>query len=294
MKIAITGGSGAIGTHTCNALIAEGHEVTSLDRTPPRAEGAKFIELDLLDLDATGKAVESFDQIIHLAAIPHPFADPPDKLMAVNMPLTFNIFEAARKVGVPRVIYGSSASGMGFGIHHYNIKPLYVPIDEEHPCWPHETYSFTKYFGDVIAENYARAYGMETMAMRYDWVWVERDGEGAKNIVAASREGKYNKDLWYGSHNAVKDVAAVLAAAVKFQFTDPNPGYECFLVAAESTCHPIPTLDVLQELYGELPPIKNEKYFQDNPYASVFDIRKAKRMLNWSPKYNWRTDELEF
>ena len=52
---------------------------------------------------------------------------------------SYNVFEAARLEGVRRVVYGCSDSSTGFGIHLVKLVPEYVPIDEEHPLWPHET-----------------------------------------------------------------------------------------------------------------------------------------------------------
>ena len=146
MKIAVTGGSGAIGTYVCDELAAAGHNVTSLDLAPPKVDVA-FREVDLTNLAETCKAVDGFDQIVHLAAIPDPYGDdPPETVISVNTAISYNVFEAARLKGVNRVIYGCSESSTGFGIHSVELVPQYVPIDEEHPLWPHETYSLSEAF----------------------------------------------------------------------------------------------------------------------------------------------------
>ena len=59
-------------------------------------------------------------------------------------------------------------------------------------------------------------------------------------------------------------------------------------IRARNTFYPVPTLDVLRVLYDELPAITDQAYFDDNPYASVFDIRKAKRLLGWVPQSDWK------
>ena len=48
------------------------------------------------------------------------------------------------------------------------------------------------------------------------------------------------------------------------------------------------SLDVLRELYGELPEVRDRATFDENPHASVFDISKAARLLDWTPQHNWR------
>lgn len=76
MKIAVTGGSGAIGSYVCDELRRAGHEAWSLDRTPPRAD-VEYREVDLTSLEATRVAVRGADQIAHLAAIPDPYLGHP-------------------------------------------------------------------------------------------------------------------------------------------------------------------------------------------------------------------------
>ena len=250
-----------------------------------------------MNLEETCKAVDGFDQIVHLAAIPDPYGgDPPEKIIGVNTVISFNVFEAARLKGVKRVIYGCSESSTGFGIHSVELTPQYVPIDEEHPLWPHETYSLSKHFGERIGANYAKAFGLEVISLRYMWVWMKRTEESVKNIVARARSGmsldEMKGKLWFGAHIAIRDVARACAAAAAFAFEpDAVVPFEAFFLAAKRTFYPIPTLDVLTSIYGECPPVKDMAYFKADPYAAVFDIRKAEAMFGWKPKFDWRDFE---
>ena len=173
--------------------------------------------------------MKGFDAVLHLAAIPHPFNDPGDKVIKVNVVGTYNLLEAVRQNNIPRVIFGCSESASGLGIHNVIYKPLYFPIDEEHPSWPHESYSLNKYFGEIMCREYSRAYGIETISLRYCWVWLERNRQE------------------------------------------------------------IESLDLIKKLYPENSPfIKNKEYFQKNPYASLYDITKARKKLGFEPKRTWR------
>lgn len=84
MRIAVTGGSGAIGFYVCDELRAAGHSVVSVDRAEPR-DGTSFVQADLSAPESACNALEGFDHVVHLAAIPHPFDDPSDAVMSVNM-----------------------------------------------------------------------------------------------------------------------------------------------------------------------------------------------------------------
>lgn len=210
--------------------------------------------------------------------------------MGVNMQTAFNVFEAARQNGVTRVVYGCSESSTGFGIHKVPLVPLYVPIDEQHPCWPHETYSLSKHFGELIGQDYARAYGLEVVSLRYAWVWMHVTEHLWRPIVTDAQQGLCRKPQWFGAHITVKDVARACLAAVKCPLA-VSPPCEAFMLTARDTFHPVPTLEVLQTIYGKLPEVRDPAYFEANPYASVFDIRKAERLLDWKPLHDWRAWE---
>ena len=250
MRIAVTGGSGQIGTAVCGQLLEAGHEVLCVDIAVPTFD-CEHVEVDLCELEAARKSLAGVDQIVHLAAIPNPYGDLPEKVMGVNMMSAFNVFEAARLNGTPRVIYGCSESSSGFGIHNVVLKPVYVPIDEEHSLWPHETYSLSKHFGERIGANYAQAYGMEVVALRYAWVWMNKSDEVAVNIVARGRAGKIGGETWLGSYISRRDVAAACLCAIAYEFPPGSaPPFEAFYLMAADTFYPIPTLDLLQRLYG--------------------------------------------
>ena len=286
MRIAVTGGSGQIGAYVCDELAGAGHEVACVDCVAPKADVA-FVEADLCSLEQASGAIAGFDQVMHLAAIPDPFSDPADRVISVNMAITFNVFEAARRNGIRRVVYGCSDSATGFGIHERPVRPLYVPIDEEHPCLPHECYSLSKYFGEEIGRNYARVFGMEVVSLRYTWVWARKVEQTARRIAAQSARGEFDERGWYGGYVAVRDVARAFEAACRFQF-EGAPPFEAFFITARDTFHPIETLEMLRLIYAGLPRVRDVAHFRDCPHASVFDIRKAERLLGWQPQFDWR------
>ena len=178
-----------------------------------------------------------------------------------------------------------------FGIHNRALKPLYVPIDEEHPLWPHESYSLSKHFGERMAESYAAAYGIEAISLRYNWVWVERWREKAARLVADNRAGIFDPaTAWLGGYISVRDVARGCLAAANYHFPAQQAiPYAAFFLTAANTSYALPTLDLLRAIYGEAPPQKDPDYFAADPYATVFDIRKAERRLGWTPQDRWQT-----
>ncbi len=283
MRIAVTGGSGNVGRRVCRELAAAGHETWNIDRVVPVPAGGPSRQADLADLDEALRALAGMDQVVHLAAIPNPYGDPPERVMSVNMALSYNVFEAARKLGIRRVVYGCSDSATGFGIHEPPLRPQYVPVDEAHPCWPHETYSLSKYFGEVIGEKYSQAFGMQVLSLRYAWVLYDTLLPRVRDLAASYACGQVPAQPWFGAYISVGDVARAVRAAVAFDAGE-EPCFEAFLLTAARTMYNLPTLDLLRRIYGELPQVAAPQIFAADPYASVFDLRKARRLLGWTPR----------
>lgn len=282
MRIAVTGGSGYVGQSVCRLLMDAGHEVRCVDREPPPFD-LPYTRADLRDEASAVAALRNVDHVVHLAAIPNPYGVPAGRVMSVNTATSLHVFEAARQNGIQRVVYACSESATGFGIHHVNHEPTAVPVDETHPCWPHETYSLSKYFGEVTGQEYARAYGMQVLSLRYTWVWFRHELPNYVPIAAAKRDGSVPESPWFGAYISVMDVARAVCAAVAWDCGLAG-AFEAFLLTARDTFYPIPTLEVLGRIYGHEPVVADPEYFAANPYASVFDIRKAEKVLGWCPE----------
>jgi len=144
-----------------------------------------------------------------------------------------------------------------------------------------------------MAETYAAAYGIEAISLRYNWVWVARWREKAAQLVAENRAGIFEPSTaWLGGYISVRDVARACLAAASYRFpAEQVIAYEAFFLTAANTSYALPTLDLLRAIYGELPPQNDPDYFAADPYATVLDIRKAERLLGWTPHDRWQNFE---
>jgi len=291
MQVIVTGGSGDIGRYVVRDLAANGITPVILDVRPPPALHAdvEFVQCDLMDQKAVLTAIRGCDAVVHLAAIPHPFNDPAERVMAVNMVTTYNVLEAIRLNGIPRIIYGCSESASGFGVHRVELRPQYLPIDEEHPCWPHEVYSFTKHFGEEMVRQYSHAFGIAGISLRYCWVWLDRDAAAIKEILRWREEGRHDPKAWFGSYIAPHDVAQGCRRACRFAFAaGPAVPFEAFYLTAPTTFSAEPTLDSLHRHFDPLPEVRDPGYFAVEPFASPYDTRKAQRLLGFASTMDWR------
>ncbi len=166
-QILVTGGAGFVGSHLTAVLAAQGTQVRVLDnlssgfRENIQELDVSFIEGDVADFDVVQAAVSGCDIVFHQAAlvsVPQSLDDPQLNHRS-NVTGSFNVFEAARRAGVRRVVYASSAAVYG------NAATL--PHKETDPVKPSTPYAAAKYMSEIIAKTYTLAYGLETVGLRY-------------------------------------------------------------------------------------------------------------------------------
>ncbi|MBN2004552.1 MAG: NAD(P)-dependent oxidoreductase [Anaerolineae bacterium] len=192
MKVLITGGSGHIGSFAVAHLLARGYNVRIIDRTPAetippdvaeRIRGAEYVQVDITDYQATRVQVAGIDAVAHLAAIPHPIPGKDAEIFHINCGGSFNVYQAAADAGIKRVVSASSinALGNGYGIRNVDVK--YFPIDEEHPGWTTDIYSFSKQLLEETAAYFWRRNEISGACLRFPFVYnpewfVYRPGPG--------------------------------------------------------------------------------------------------------------------
>lgn len=287
MKVLVTGGSGNIGAYVLH-LLRSTHDLSNLDIGPSKEfPDIPFLEVDLMDASRVRKVVKGFDAVVHLAAIPHPFNDPGEKVLSLNVTATYNLLEAARENGVPRIVYACSESASGLGIHNVEYKPEYIPIDEDHPSWPHESYSLSKYFGEEMCREYSRAYKMECVSLRYAWVWLDMFRENIEKIIARDPAVRGEKD-WMGAYIFPEDVAQGIALSLDYQLKDREFPFEVFYLTAQDNFTGLDSLELMRKMFSEPPSTKKPEYFARDPRASLFDITKAREELGYRPQFTWQ------
>ena len=190
MKILVSGGAGFIGSHVCDSLLGEGHEVHVIDdlsggyaeRVP---EGATLHEMDIRDVAVADLWQEHrFDTLYHLAAqmdVRKSVADPRYDA-DVNVGGMLNLLEAGRHHGLKRVVF-SSTGGAIYG------EPEIVPQPESHTLQPLSPYGITKLCTEKYLFFYKETHGIEFVALRYGNVYGPRQNpHGEAGVVAIFSE----------------------------------------------------------------------------------------------------------
>jgi hypothetical protein len=159
--ILITGAAGSIGAMLRSRLTRPGRVLRLLDIVPlatPAGPGEEPVTASVTDMAAMTAACAGADAVIHLGGIPAEDAWAP--ILDVNINGTYTVFEAARRAGVPRVVYASSNHAVGFAPRES------FPVPDDASPAPDTYYGVSKAAGEAIAALYARRYGMDAVCVR--------------------------------------------------------------------------------------------------------------------------------
>ena len=176
MKVLVTGGKGLVGKPLVARLVKHGYDVKVVDRVEGmEVEGAEYVACDLTDYNVVREAVMGIEAIIHLAAIPNPAGFPGVEIFRNNCTSTYNVFEAAAAEGIRRVALASSINAFGYHYGNKDFPIQYFPIDEDHPTFTTDPYSFSKQITEEIAAYYWRREGITSFCLRLAGVFSATD-----------------------------------------------------------------------------------------------------------------------
>ncbi len=171
MRVLVTGGAGRIGRVTIERLIQHGWDVRGIDlESKAEISGAEFVPCNILNYDDLRQQMRGCQAVIHLAAISSPKLVRGARIFEVNSSGTFNVFEAAAAEGIRRVVQASSINALGCAYSITDFSPRYFPIDEAHPSFTTDPYSFSKEINEDIGRYYWRREGISSLALRFPWV----------------------------------------------------------------------------------------------------------------------------
>jgi NAD dependent epimerase/dehydratase len=216
-KVLITGADGFIGSHLTEALVKEGCTVRAfcyynsfnswgwLDTvSPDTLKNFEIFAGDIRDPNGVRKAMEGIEVVFHLAAlIAIPFSyHSPDSYLDTNMRGTLNILQAAKDLGVEKVLVTSTSEVYG--------TALYVPIDEKHPKQGQSPYSATKIGADALADSFFRSFATPVTIVRPFNTFGPRQSARAviPTIISQLLNGK--QEIKLGSLHPTRDLLFVL------------------------------------------------------------------------------------
>jgi UDP-glucose 4-epimerase len=290
----VTGGAGFIGSHVVERLLKDGFQVRIFDNfSSGRRENLDFargtgtalevIDGDLRDLAAVERAVRGVDVVYHQAAmrsVPRSIDDP---LGANdnNVTGTLHLLDAARRLGVKRVVYASSSSV-------YGDNPE-LPKREDQPAAPISPYAVSKATGEQYARVWTKLYGVETVGLRYFNVFGPRQDPKSEYAAVLPRfilwalrgealevhgDGTQSRDFTY-IDNVVE--ANILAGQA------PDASGEAFNVGCGDRTSLLDVIAMLESILGRKVERRHTPGRGGDVPHTLADVSKAKRLMGYTP-----------
>ena len=298
-RILVTGGTGFIGSHTIDRLLAEGREVWVLDNlstgsldnlaTHTSDGSLKFVQGDIGDQSLLNEMMSNVDSVIHLAALldHEKCLRNPQLADEVNHGGTISLLEEARKHDVERFVYASSAAV-------YGDVPR-MPIAEDYELAPLTPYGASKLAGERKCVDYWLSHGLRTICLRYFNVFGPRQSSRQYSGAITSFMNKLKQGrppTIYGDGFQTRDFVHVSdVAAANILALDSERNGEVYNIGTGNESTIINLAQQLINISGQpsITPVHTSER-QGEIRRSVADIRKSKTQIQYIPKTDLQKD----
>lgn len=287
-NIIVTGGSGKAGRAVCRHLVERGYNVLNIDMQASSDPVCPMLKVDLTDFAQVMDAMQwsggkdhpfrkfrTPDAVVHFAAIPAPDLQSEEVTFRTNITSTYNVFDAALRAGVRRIVWASSETTLGLPFSPEN-PPAYAPVDEDHPMRPESGYSLSKDLGEEMARQMARWNpGSSFIGLRLSNVMEPRDYARFASWQDAPHFREWN--LW--SYIDARDCAQAVCRALHVDLV----GADHFIIANADSVMTRASADLMAEVFPNVPVRDAVSGTQ-----TLLSIEKARRVLGYEPEYSWR------
>ena len=296
-KVLLTGAAGFIGSHLAETLLREGYEVTGVDNFDPfyarevkernlegvaKLPGFTFIEADIA---RDPLPLEGMEAILHLAAKPgvRPSLEDPGSYMEANVTATARLLDAARRIGITRIVYGSSSSVYG------NATP--APFDEDEPAVsPISPYAASKRAGELLAYAFAHLYPLRIMCLRFFTVYGPRQRPDLAihkftDLLARGRairmhgDGSSERDYTY-----ITDVLDGIMAGLEWTANGPPGAVEIVNLGGGARVRLDRLIALIAAALGREPTIERHPDQPGDVRLTDANLEHARRVLGFRPK----------
>lgn len=290
-SIIFTGGTGKAGRHAVPHLLAKGYSVLNVDLKPFDHPGVNTLITDITD---SGQVFNAFtthfgfdgydgghppkapDAVVHFAAVPRVMINPDNKTYSDNVVGTYNVIEAAMKLGVKKVVIASSETTYGVCFAEGDKDYHSFPLTEEYDSDPMDSYGLSKVVNEKTARAFAMRYGADIYALRIGNVIepheYQRDFPG---YLANPPSRKRN--AW--SYIDARDLGEIVHLCLQ----KDGLGYQVFNAVNDTITANIPTAEFLAK-YAPNTPLSRLLVGNEAPLSN----KKIRDVLGFKEAHNWR------
>lgn len=274
MRIVITGASGKAGQATLRHFVETEHEVVATDvAARPAWYTGKFYRADLTSYGEAMDVLTGAEAVIHLANIPADRIHTDSHTLNANLLMNDNVFLAAWKLALKRVVYASSETTLGLPFDEVN----YVPVDEDHYPLPNSTYALSKVMTETMAEQVSRWAGIPFVGLRFSNIFTVDDYAQQPGFARDPEARRWNLFGYIDARDVARSCEAALTASLS--------GAHAFVIAADDIILDMPTRAALTQIHPglEVPDSVAE-------YGTLLSNRAAMEQMGFRPQYSWRDE----
>ncbi|WP_299743054.1 NAD(P)-dependent oxidoreductase [Devosia sp.] len=290
MRIIFTGGTGKAGRHAVPYLLERGHQVRNLDLVRFDHPGVQTLITDLTDSGqtfnglsmhfdsgglATGAGPAPVDAVVHFAAIPSLLLRPDNVTFAANVISTYNVIEAATKLGIRKIIIASSETTYGVCFAEGDKDFKAFPLEEDYDVDPMDSYGLSKVVNEKTARAFAMRSGADIYALRIGNVIEPHEYERFPDFLANPPSRKRN--AW--SYIDARDLGQIVELCVQ----KDGLGFQVFNAVNDEITANEPTAEFLRK-WAPSTPVTREMGRSEAPISN----RKIREVLGFREAHNWR------
>ncbi len=289
-RIVFTGGAGKAGRHVVPYLVDHGYEVLNVDLVPLNHPGVNTLIADIADSGEmfnalsshfgfegfeTGKGPAPIDAVVHFAAVPRVLIKPDNETFRINTIGTYNVIEAAVKLGIRKVIIASSETTYGVCFAEGDKDFHQFPLEEDYDIDPMDSYGLSKLVNEKTARAFAMRTGADIYALRIGNVIEPHEYDRFPAFLADPMSRKRN--AW--SYIDARDLGQIVDLAIR----KDGLGFQVFNAVNDTITATIPTQEFLAK-YCPNVPIRRKLGEFEGPLSN----RKTREVLGFREEHDWR------
>ncbi len=289
-RIVFTGGTGKAGRHAVPHLLARGYQILNVDLKPLDLPGVNTLIADLTDSGQAFNALTSHfglmhyadgapptapDAVVHFAAIPRVGIEPDNRTFAANVTSTYNVIEAAMKLGCRKVIVASSETTYGVCFAEGDKDFHAFPLTEDYDSDPMDSYGLSKVVNEKTARAFAMRYGADIYALRIGNV-IEPHEYGAFAAYLDNPPMR-KRNAW--SYIDARDLGEIVHLCLQ----KDGLGYQVFNAVNDTITADLPTPEFLAR-YAPNTPVTRAMGPREAPLSNA----KAREVLGFREAHDWR------
>jgi nucleoside-diphosphate-sugar epimerase len=290
-RIFFTGGSGKAGKHVIPYLLNQGHRILNVDLARLDYPGVDNLIADITDsgqmfnamssyagLDELerGDGVPKFDAVVHFAAVPRILLTPDNETFRVNTIGTYNVIEAAVKLGIKKIIIASSETTYGICFSDGKTDPHVLPLKEDYDVDPMDSYGLSKVINEKTAQAFQRRSGFDIYALRIGNVIEPQEYTELFPYYFKHPEVRRRNAFCYID---ARDLGQIVDLCLK----KDDLGFQVFNAGNDHNGAIIPSKELAERFFPGVPVTRELE-----EHEALFSNRKIREVLGFKEQHNWR------